>query len=221
MKRMKTTLSSRVTQNIKRNRAKVSPTDVSAYFDNLVKTVNNIPAGNIINYGATNFTDDPESTKVSVKKGQKHVDRTIDHSKVAYSVMFAGAADGKMLPPYIVHAAVHLYPIWREGGSKGSRYNHTKSGQHLRTGLPQSHLHTATVCRMTIRRKRVVDIQPGESVTAEHAAQILIRQEKLDSDDQLGTSKGESDSDKKKEAKAKCSNDVLKSAGNSRKKDLR
>lgn len=128
MKRMKTRLASRMSQNIKRNRARVTPDIISAYFENLAKTVSNIPAENIINYDETNFTDDPESSKVIVKRGQKHVENVMDHSKSAYSVMFAGSADGKMLPPYVIYAAVHLYPTWTEGGPKGTRYNRTKSG---------------------------------------------------------------------------------------------
>ncbi|XP_055531382.1 uncharacterized protein LOC129722145 isoform X2 [Wyeomyia smithii] len=43
-------------------------------------------------------------------------------------VMFAAAADGFVLPPYIVYASVHLYSTWTEGGPKGTRYNRSKSG---------------------------------------------------------------------------------------------
>ncbi|XP_055633246.1 uncharacterized protein LOC129773632 [Toxorhynchites rutilus septentrionalis] len=73
----------------------------------------------MINYDETNFSDDPGSTKVVVQRGQKHVDRVMDHSKCSFSVMFAGAGNGKVLPPYVVYAALHLYPTWTEGGPKG------------------------------------------------------------------------------------------------------
>lgn len=123
------TLTTRWSENIKRNRAKVSHAVVNEYFDNLAETIRDVPPENIINFDETNFTDDPESKKVIVRKGQKHVENVLDHSKTSYSVMFAGAADGKVLPPYVVYAALHLYPTWTEGGPKGCRYNRTKSGK--------------------------------------------------------------------------------------------
>ena len=42
--------------------------------------------------------------------------------------MFAAAADGTILPPYVVYKAMHLYQSWTEGGPKNARYNRTKSG---------------------------------------------------------------------------------------------
>lgn len=129
MKRNK--LTTRWTQNIKRARAKISPEIVNPYFDNLTNTVRDIPPENIINYDETNFTDDPESQRVMVRRGMKHVDNVLDNSKSSFSVMFAGTASGVTLPPYVVYAALHLYPTWVEGGPKGSRYNRTKSGKNL------------------------------------------------------------------------------------------
>lgn len=122
-------LTTRWSENIKRNRAKVSPAVVNEYFDNLEETVRDIPPENIVNFDETNFTDDPEAKKVIIRKGQKHVENVLDHSKTSYSVMFAGAADGKVLPPYVVYAALHLYPTWTDGGPRGCRYNRTKSGK--------------------------------------------------------------------------------------------
>lgn len=121
-------LVARLSQNIKRSRAKVSHEVINDFFVNLAETVDGIPPENIVNYDETNFSDDPGSKRVVVQRGQKHVDRVIDHSKSSFSVMFAGAADGSMLPPYVVYAALHLYPTWTDGGPKGCRYNRTKSG---------------------------------------------------------------------------------------------
>ncbi|XP_055615154.1 uncharacterized protein LOC129761457 [Toxorhynchites rutilus septentrionalis] len=121
-------LVSRLSQNIKRSRAKVDPRTINEYFDNLATTVDDVPSENMINYDETYFSDDPGSTKVVVQRGQKHVDRVMDHSKSSFSVMFTGAGNGKVLPPYVVYAALHLYPTWTEGGPKGCRYNRTKSG---------------------------------------------------------------------------------------------
>lgn len=131
LKRNKSTLASRWSQNIKRNRAKISHEIITTYFDNLEVTLDDVPPDNIINYDETNFTDDPESKKVVVRRGQKHVENVLDHSKTSYSVMFAGSATGKILPAYVVYAALHLYPTWTLGGPKGCRYNRTKSGKNL------------------------------------------------------------------------------------------
>lgn len=128
MKRNQKTLTSRWSQNIKRNRAKIDSDIINLYFDKLESTIESVPPENIINFDETNFTDDPESKKVVVRKGQKHVENILDHSKSSYSVMFAGSADGKLLVPYVVYSALHLYPTWTEGGPAGCRYNRTKSG---------------------------------------------------------------------------------------------
>lgn len=131
LKRNKSSLASRWSQNIKRSRAKVSHEILTSYFDNLEETLRDVPAENIVNYDETNFTDDPESKKVVVRRGQKHVENVLDHSKTSYSVMFAGSANGKVLPAYVVYAALHLYPTWTMGGPKKCRYNRTKSGMIL------------------------------------------------------------------------------------------
>lgn len=125
-------LVARMSQNIKRSRAKVSHEVINDFFVNLAETVDGIPPENVVNYDETNFSDDPGSKRVVVQRGQQHVDRVMDHSKSSFSVMFAGAANGKMLPPYVVYAALHLYPTWTEGGPRGCRYNRTKSGIFLK-----------------------------------------------------------------------------------------
>lgn len=42
--------------------------------------------------------------------------------------MFAIAADGTLLPPYVVYKAKHSYEGWTEGGIEGARYNRSMSG---------------------------------------------------------------------------------------------
>lgn len=58
----------------------------------------------------------------------RHPERIIDSSKASTSVMFAGSADGILLPPYITYKAVNLYDTWTENGPKGAVYNRSKSG---------------------------------------------------------------------------------------------
>ena len=40
----------------------------------------------------------------------------MDSSKVAFSVMFPGNAEGGVLPSYVVYKSVHLYNQWIEVG---------------------------------------------------------------------------------------------------------
>lgn len=37
--------------------------------------------------------------------------------------MFCVSADRKMLPPYTVYKAKHMYPTWMEGGIERAGYN--------------------------------------------------------------------------------------------------
>ena len=56
-------LSLRMANNIKRSRAKLSPTDVETFFRNFEATVQGIPPENVFNYDETNLTNDPGSKK--------------------------------------------------------------------------------------------------------------------------------------------------------------
>lgn len=42
--------------------------------------------------------------------------------------MFAGTAEGEILPPYVVYKSTHLWNSWCDGGPKGTRYSRTRSG---------------------------------------------------------------------------------------------
>lgn len=128
LKRHKEVLSTRMCQNIKRSRAAVSPDIINSYFDELEKELKDVPPSNIVNYDETNLCDDPGRKKLIFRRGCKYPERVMNSSKASTSVMFAASADGKILPPYVVYKAVHLYDSWREGGPKNSRYNRTKSG---------------------------------------------------------------------------------------------
>ena len=128
LKRHKSQLKFRPSTKIKRSRAAVSRTVVKQYFDHLEKELEGVPPSNIVNYDETNLTDDPGRKKVIVKRGCKYPDRVINSSKVSTSIMFAAAADGTILPPYVVYKSTHLWDTWTEGGPPRCRYNRTKSG---------------------------------------------------------------------------------------------
>lgn len=122
------TLTIKLAENTKRARAGLSYEVIEEYFQNLKKTLQDVPPENIINYDETNFGDDPGAVKVVTKRGSKHTFRTIDTSKSCTTVMFAIAGDGTLLPPYVVYKAKHMYEGWTENGLEGTRYNRSLSG---------------------------------------------------------------------------------------------
>lgn len=128
LQRHRRTLSTRLSENIKRNRAAVTKEVVDKYFDNLQATLKDIPETHILNYDETNMSDDPGQEKVLVRRGSKHADRVLDSSKSSVSVMFTVSASGTRLPVYIVYKAQHLHDSWIQHGPPGALYNRTSSG---------------------------------------------------------------------------------------------
>lgn len=128
MKRHAKLVCPRMCQNISRSRAAVSVDTVTKYFENLEVTLAGAPPSNIVNYDETNLTDDAKSKVMLYRRGIKHPERVMNVSKSSVSVMFAIAASGDILPPYVVYKAEHLMNSWVLGGPVGTRYNRTKSG---------------------------------------------------------------------------------------------
>jgi hypothetical protein len=85
-------------------------------------------AENILNYDETNLTDDPGKYKVICRRGCKYPEKILNSSKVGISLMFAGFANGDMMPPFVVYKSTHLWDSWMKGGPEGTRYNRSKSG---------------------------------------------------------------------------------------------
>ena len=106
----------------------MSKQELETYFNNIEKEVEGVPASNIWNYDETNLRDDPGGKKAVMKKGTKYPERLIDSSKLCYSIMFCGNAEGVMLPPYVVYKSMHLYDTWVKGRPKDARFNRTRSG---------------------------------------------------------------------------------------------
>jgi hypothetical protein len=121
-------ITQRMTQNIAPKRSEVDKEEVKEYFTNLRESLEGIPPENIVNYDETNLVDDPGRKKAIYKRGTKYPERSIHSSKSAVSVMFAGSATGKLLPPYVVYKSEHLWDSWTEGGPENTRYNRSKSG---------------------------------------------------------------------------------------------
>ena len=121
-------LTNRLTSNIKRSRAGITKSSLERYFNNLKKELDGVPPGNIWNYDETNLTDDPGKKKAIMRRGTKYPERVVNHSKVAFSIMFCGNAEGDMMEPYTVYKAQNMYPAWMEGGPTNARYGYSDSG---------------------------------------------------------------------------------------------
>lgn len=121
-------LSERFVPNIKKSRAAITPDVLTEYINNLAKLTANVPPENIWNYDETNLTDDPGSRKCIVKRGVKYPGNIMNSSKSSISIMIAGNAAGKLLPPYVVYKSAKLWTTWIDNGLKGTRYNHSSSG---------------------------------------------------------------------------------------------
>ena len=128
IKRHRRVIKERISHNINRSRARVGPTIVREYFDELGKTIDGIPSTHILNYDETNLSDDPGKPKLLFKRGTKHPVRVMNFSKSSTSIMFCATASGDVLPPYVIYKASLMYSTWTEGGPRGTRYNRTKSG---------------------------------------------------------------------------------------------
>lgn len=121
-------ISKRISQNIKRSRAAVSPEVIEDYFSELQNSLEGVPLSNIVNYDESNLSDDPGKKKILTKRGVKYPERVMNHTKSSTSLMLAASADGTLLPCYVVYKATHLYNTWTTNGPPYCRYNRTSSG---------------------------------------------------------------------------------------------
>ena len=109
-------------------RAEIDAVNVNLYFDELQHVVEVVPASHIYNYDETNVTDNPGSKTVVCQRGRKRVERKIQYSKSATSIMYCGCTDGTFIPPMVVYKAQNCYVEWTTGGPAGCIYDATKSG---------------------------------------------------------------------------------------------
>lgn len=128
MKRHQNMLTKRMCQNISRRRAAVSVTIVQEYFEKLKKTMDGVPAANIVNYDETNLTDDPKGKLQIFRRGCKYAERVMNTSKNSISIMFAITASGESLAPYVVYKGDRMQDSWMIGGPADARYNRTATG---------------------------------------------------------------------------------------------
>jgi len=122
------TLTQRLADNVKPSRAEISSESVNEYFDELQESLKDVPPENIYNYDETNIMDDPGAKTVVCRRGLKRIERKIQHSKSAISIMYCGNVVGTFLPPMVVYKAQNCYSEWSKGGPAGCIYEATKSG---------------------------------------------------------------------------------------------
>ncbi|KAJ8927298.1 hypothetical protein NQ314_020247 [Rhamnusium bicolor] len=99
--------------------------EITVRFSKNIKWVRARTSYDIINKFLVN---NPRSVKVVVRRSSKHPERVIDTSERSISVMFAGAADGTVLPPYVVYKAKHITQHGLRKNYKGTAYNRNSSG---------------------------------------------------------------------------------------------
>ncbi|KAF2888621.1 hypothetical protein ILUMI_17552, partial [Ignelater luminosus] len=92
-----------ICQNIKQNRAAVSPNTISDYFNELGKELQGVSPQNILNYDQTNLSDDSGKKTIIAKQGCKYPERLMNSTK---SFIFD---DGTILPPYIVYRTKQVH----------------------------------------------------------------------------------------------------------------
>ena len=115
MKRNK--ISARYSSNIKHSRSKVDAEDITSFFNELEKAlqeagIEELIPDNIYNYDETNFTNDLGKTPVIVRRGRKRVKNCQEVSKQSLSVMWCGSASGELLPSMVVYKAMNCYKGW-------------------------------------------------------------------------------------------------------------
>ena len=119
--RHKSLLSFRQCSNINPNRVSLSKEVIEQYFQNLEESLDGVPSENTANFDETNFSDDPGSKNVLVKRGCKYPERIMKHSKTGFSVMFCGTALDVLLPVYIVYKSENMWSTWCRGGPSKAR----------------------------------------------------------------------------------------------------
>ena len=107
--------------NISRKRAAVDSEAIEAYFAELADSLAGVPAENLINYDETGLTDHPGRRKCIVRRGTSYPETVANHSKVTTSDMFAGAASGHLLPPFVVYKAKNMYVLGAVDGRTSRR----------------------------------------------------------------------------------------------------
>lgn len=117
-------------RNIQRSVTNVNYATIEEFFGNLSILLQGVPPQNIFCFEELNMRDNFKSKNLICRRRSKYVevDRNMNPLKFSVSAMFAGNADGGVLPPYIVYKAAHLHDSWTQYGPHGARFNCTRNG---------------------------------------------------------------------------------------------
>ena len=156
--------------NISRKRAAVDEACINAYFDKLATSLADIAPSNIVNFDETRLINDPDKNKRAVRRGTRYPEMVKNHSKVDISVMFSGAADGILRPPYTVYKARNLYEQWKEGGLQGARYTYSATGLFDEVAFEDW---SFTICLPFLRRKTGQKALIGNNLSSQLSEKVI------------------------------------------------
>jgi len=101
-------LTTRVVDNVKPGRAELEADAINSFFDEWETAAGTVLPENLYNYDETNVCDDPGAKSVVCKRGLKHIEHKMEHSKSCVSLMFCGNACSEYLPPMVVYKSKKL-----------------------------------------------------------------------------------------------------------------
>jgi len=105
-----------------------------------------------------------------MKKGIKYPEHIMSHSKSAVSIMYAGCADGTLLPLYVCYKAAHVYESWMTGGPPNARYNRSSSGWFE---MPTFENWFTTIALSHLKRLSGKKVMIGNNLSSHLSAQVM------------------------------------------------
>ncbi len=88
--------------------------------------------------------------------------------------MFAAAASGVLLPPYVVYKSENIMETWKEGGPRYTRYNRSKSGWFTRE-IFQDWFHTIAVPYFKHRERQGTKVLLGDNLASHMSYSIIAK----------------------------------------------